>query len=266
MTKVTVSDSTITVIDNSTPKVVIINSLGPQGSTGSPGTVGPSINTGSFVTTSSFNTYTSSINNFTSSINNFTSSINNATSSFVTTGSNSFDGNQTITGSLTVTGNIDGNIIAKSLYSYSEANTIELTPSLEEYILFHGQIPSQIEQGITYDISQGYSRFIINTAGIYEITYKLCMESTSGADLLTTYLVNTSNTESINVYENTGIFLRITSQQQYYTQTIQLLLNEGEAFSVATFTEGNINLKGFATAMVKCPYASISVKMIGIAL
>jgi len=260
MTKVTVSDSTITVIDNSTPKVVIINSLGPQGSTGSPGTVGPSINTGSFVTTSSFNTYTSSINNF-------TSSINNATSSFVTTGSNSFDGNQTITGSLTVTGNIDGNIIAKSLYSYSEANTIELTPALEEYILFHGQIPSQIEQGITYDISEGYSRFIINTAGIYEITYKLCMVSTSGADTLTTYLVNTSNTESINVYENTGIFLRIPSQQQYYTQTIQLLLNEGDAFSVATFTEEDtISLKGFDTAMLKCPYASISVKMIGIAL
>ena len=78
--------------------------------------------TGSVVTTSSFNAYTgsvtttasfnaltssfvsfsSSINSFTSSINTYTASINAKTSSFATTGSNNFNGDQSITGSLTV--------------------------------------------------------------------------------------------------------------------------------------------------------------------
>jgi len=54
--------------------------------TGSGGT----IDTGSFVTTSSFNAYTAS----------------QSTGSFATTGSNQFNGNQTITGSLTISGSI----------------------------------------------------------------------------------------------------------------------------------------------------------------
>jgi hypothetical protein len=65
--------------------------------------------TGSFALTSSINTLTSSfvsfsssINSFTSSINTYTASINARTSSFATTGSNQFNGNQTITGSLNV--------------------------------------------------------------------------------------------------------------------------------------------------------------------
>jgi hypothetical protein len=58
--------------------------------------------TGSVVTTSSFVSFSSSINSFTSSINTYTASINARSSSFATTGSNSFNGNQNITGSLTV--------------------------------------------------------------------------------------------------------------------------------------------------------------------
>jgi hypothetical protein len=50
---------------------------------------------GTYATTSSFNAYTSSINTY-------TSSLNSKTSSFATTGSNTFNGNQIITGSLAV--------------------------------------------------------------------------------------------------------------------------------------------------------------------
>ena len=64
------------------------------------GTSGTTIDTGSLVTTSSFNA-------FTSSINAYTSSLNAVTASFATTGSNTFIGNQTITGSLSVTGSIN---------------------------------------------------------------------------------------------------------------------------------------------------------------
>jgi hypothetical protein len=102
-------------------------------------TGGTSVDTGSFVTTSSFNSFTSSINNFTSSINgftsslvttssfnnftssinNFTSSINNITGSFATTGSNTFNGTQIITGSLS-----NGlSTIALGNYSHAEGDS-----------------------------------------------------------------------------------------------------------------------------------------------
>jgi len=72
-----------------------------------------SAKTASFATTSSlnalsssYNSYTSSLNAFSASINSYTQSLSAKTASFATTGSNSFNGNQTITGSLTVSGSI----------------------------------------------------------------------------------------------------------------------------------------------------------------
>jgi hypothetical protein len=73
------------------------------------------IDTGSLVTTSSFNTYTASINATisdilietaslnlaTASLNSYTASINAKTGSFATTGSNTFAGNQIINGTIT---------------------------------------------------------------------------------------------------------------------------------------------------------------------
>lgn len=72
-------------------RVVVVNTLGPKGDTGGVGPQGPSgsIDTSSLVTTSSFNAYTSSINSI-----------------IATTGSNTFNGNQIITGSLTITQNL----------------------------------------------------------------------------------------------------------------------------------------------------------------
>jgi hypothetical protein len=61
-----------------------------------------SVNTGSLVTTSSFNTLTSSFNTFSASVNTTTASLNSKTGSYATTGSNQFNGNQSITGSLFV--------------------------------------------------------------------------------------------------------------------------------------------------------------------
>ena len=52
----------------------------------------PSANVSNLVTTSSFNAFTSSVNTFTSSL--------------ATTGSNNFNGNQTITGSLAISGGL----------------------------------------------------------------------------------------------------------------------------------------------------------------
>ena len=67
---------------------------------------------GRYVQTGSFNTFSGSINTYTASMNIWTSSI-------ATTGSNIFNGNQTITGSLNLT---NGNIVASSI----TANTASL--------------------------------------------------------------------------------------------------------------------------------------------
>ena len=56
--------------------------------------------------TSSVNTFTASINSFSASVLSYTSSLNAKTSSFATTGSNTFEGIQTINSNLTVTGSI----------------------------------------------------------------------------------------------------------------------------------------------------------------
>jgi hypothetical protein len=67
------------------------------------------LDSGSFTPTSSFNSFSSSVNTTTASLNSYTSSNNGKwntlggqTGSFATTGSNRFNGNQTITGSLTI--------------------------------------------------------------------------------------------------------------------------------------------------------------------
>jgi hypothetical protein len=128
-------DNTSVNITQPITNVIQVAIPGPAGPAGPTGPTGPSgsFETGSFVTTSSFNSFTSSIqtevNNLTaqtgsyvlnsqtgsftttSSFNSFTSSIQSEvdsltlqTGSYATTGSNNFVGNQTISGSLTVSG------------------------------------------------------------------------------------------------------------------------------------------------------------------
>ena len=82
--------------------------------------------TGSFTTTSSFNTFTSSIESEVNSLTSVTSSyvINSQTGSFATTGSNNFIGNQVITGSLTVSGSITATSGSFTYISGTVANII----------------------------------------------------------------------------------------------------------------------------------------------
>jgi hypothetical protein len=57
------------------------------------------------VTTESFNSFSSSINTTTSSLNTFSASVNGKTGSFATTGSNTFVGNQIVSGTLNIATN-----------------------------------------------------------------------------------------------------------------------------------------------------------------
>jgi hypothetical protein len=128
---------------------------------------GVSIDTGSLVTTSSFNAYTASINSFTSSINAFTASYNTGSftgsftgnfigtsswavsasqaisssyyqetdpvfvaksASLATTGSNTFIGNQIVTGSLVVTNNFT--VLGSASIQYISESTLNIGTNL----------------------------------------------------------------------------------------------------------------------------------------
>jgi cytoskeletal protein CcmA (bactofilin family) len=86
-----------------------------------------------FVSEAEFAQYTQSINSYTSSTNARLSSIENITGSFATTGSNSFRGNQTITGSLILSSsaNIEleviGNAVITGSLTISGSATNDLT-------------------------------------------------------------------------------------------------------------------------------------------
>ncbi len=115
--------NTVTVNQNTTT-VVTIAAQGPQGIQGPSGSQGTGFNSGSYTTTSSFNSFTSSYQTDSSSFNTKITSLTSATSSYVqnsqtssfvtnsstgsfaVTGSNTFIGNQTISGSLAISGSV----------------------------------------------------------------------------------------------------------------------------------------------------------------
>lgn len=93
---------------------IIVNTPGPQGQPGPQGpsgSQGPSVDTGSFVVTSSFNDFTSSYYIDSASFNTRIDNITFDTSSLATTGSNTFIGNQIITGSVNITGSLTVNTV-----------------------------------------------------------------------------------------------------------------------------------------------------------
>ena len=87
---------------------------------------GSTIDTGSLATTASLNSYTASLNAFSASILNYTSSQNILNNTFATTGSNIFIGNQTITGSLTLSSSAatELNVVGNSVFTGSATVSI----------------------------------------------------------------------------------------------------------------------------------------------
>jgi hypothetical protein len=116
-------DGCFVTITQPVTNVIQVATPGPQGPAGPAGPIGPSgsFETGSFVTTSSFNAFTSSIQTEVDNLTSQTGSyvLNSQTGSFATTGSNNFIGNQVITGSLTVSGSSTFTNIGPSIFSGS---------------------------------------------------------------------------------------------------------------------------------------------------
>ena len=128
---VTNSNNKIEIVNTNTPSnievtqrtttLVQVNAAGPKGDRGPVGPVGPSVSfdSGSYVTTGSFNS-------FTSSIQTEVDSLTSKTGSYATTGSNNFIGNQVITGSLIVSSSSTFTNIGPAIFSGS----VDITGSL----------------------------------------------------------------------------------------------------------------------------------------
>jgi len=128
----------IIVIDNSNQStvnvtqpvtsVVLVNTLGPQGSTGAQGPTGQSgnIDTSSFVTTSSFNIFTGSIQDQVTSLTNTTSSyvLNSATSSFITNDQTSSFVQNNQTSSMNVSSSLTSSFLTPGIYLVTSSQAL----------------------------------------------------------------------------------------------------------------------------------------------
>lgn len=164
--------------------------------------------------TSSFNAYTSSqggLNTFTSSINTYTASndtkwttIGLLTGSYATTGSNTFIGTQSMSGSLRLTGSAYGNVISASIVSstasidLSAANYFTLTIASNTNINVINPQP-----GVT-------ATLVINTAGATTASFSSNVKQSSGSfyvpsvsgniDILSFTAVTTSSVYVVPAY------------------------------------------------------------------
>ena len=153
--------------------------------------------------TSSFNAYTSSqvgTNQFTSSINSYTASndtkwttIGLLTGSYATTGSNTFIGTQSMSGSLRLTGSAYGNVISASIVSstasvdLSAANYFTLTIASNTNINVINPQP-----GVT-------ATLVINTAGAATASFSSNVKQSSGS------FYAPSNSGSVDILSFTAV-------------------------------------------------------------
>jgi len=193
--------------------------------------------TSSFVTTSSFNNFTSSINSFTSSINNFTSSINNATGSFATTSSNTFNGNQIINGSLIVTNGISGSLIdTGSFVTTSSFNTY--TSSINS---FTSSINNKTGSFTTTSSFNSFTSSINNATGSL-VTTSSFNNFTSSINSFTSSINNF--TSSINnktgSFVTTSSFNNFTSSINNFTSSINNITSSFATTGSNTFNGNQI--------------------------
>jgi hypothetical protein len=221
-----------------------------SGLTGIPGAT--PTDTSSLVSTASFNEFTSSYNSgsfsgsFVGDGSGLTGIVAEASidsSSFATTGSNSFRGNQSISGSLTVSGSIRQNV--------GEANTFVGTgagfanfPSLGTYNTFIGTSAGQANQQGTGNLAIGASALNQNILGDSNVA----VGNEAGSQLNGFSGVNTGGTTSIFIGHNT--------QAQLNNQTNQIVIGHfaegngsntttiGNSNTTATYLKGKLILSG----------------------
>jgi hypothetical protein len=153
--------------------------------------------------TSSFNAYTASqtgLNNFTASINTYTASndvkwttIGLLTGSYATTGSNTFIGTQSMSGSLRLTGSAYGNVVSASIVS----STASIDLSAANY--FTLTIASNLNINVTNPQPGVTATLVINTAGAATASFSSNVKQSSGSFYVP------SNSGSIDILSFTAV-------------------------------------------------------------
>jgi hypothetical protein len=188
--------------------------------------------TGSMLQPYVLNTSTSSFVT-TSSFNSFTSSINNKTGSFATTGSNTFIGNQTITGSLLITGSsiiigpntisttavaTFGNGVGSDTYQTNASNgSVELR-------FRNGTNPTTVTSGvmITNALNGNIVTNQTGSFGMLDMTSTKYQPTAGGAEFYGINLSNTINSQGSgsikSIYYNPTI-TRITGSHRFIEST-----------------------------------------------
>jgi hypothetical protein len=134
--------------------------------------------------TSSFNAYTQSINGIINGID---------TGSYATTGSNSFKGNQIISGSLTITGSIYNNVISASIASstasldFSKANFFTVTLPANDNTFINVQNMQLGQTGLVKILNAGTKATASFSTNVYQpdTSYYIPTSVSGSKDILT---------------------------------------------------------------------------------
>lgn len=182
--------NTVTVNKNVT-NVVTVTAQGPQGIQGPSGSQGAGFDSSSYTTTSSFNTFTGSYQTDSSSFNNKITSLISATSSYVlnsqtasfaTTGSNTFNGNQIITGSLYTSGSINSQDVVYCEYIF--------TGSYNDGSSHQVNIPSSLSEHPNFTLNTGGIKVL--SSGVYRISITLHAVTALTGAIEMAILINTN--------------------------------------------------------------------------
>jgi len=223
--------------------------------------------TSSVITTSSFNAFTSSVVT-TSSFNAFTSSIvttssfNSLTSSFAITGSNRFNGNQVITGSVVISGsNINLTVSGSIISSAGFTGSLQGTSSWSSNAVTASYITSSFFTGTnaalssSYAITASYSpNYLPLTGGI--ITGNVTVQGTASIS----YLNVTFESSSVIYSSGSNIFGDAADDIQTLYGTVviptgslkitgSLIVSSSQQFIGATQITGSLSISGSGIAI-----------------
>jgi hypothetical protein len=180
------------------------------------------VDTGSLVTTASFNAYTASTNTFTGSIQTQVNALRAATASYATTGSNTFNGTNTFTGSLnaesaSITFLTVGTIVSSSTIFSSGSNTL-------------GDAANDVQTLFgTVDIKTGP----LKVSGSADISGSLTVNGNS--------VVLSSQTSSFLQNSQTSSFVTNAQTSSFVTSDItgSSLITASVSLNTITFTKGD---------------------------
>ena len=229
---------------------------------------GTAIDTGSFATTASFNSYTSSNDQ---KVNSLIS----ATGSYATTGSNTFIGNQTLTGSLFISGNINmvnGADLVTHHVRAAGSNGLELQTSAGTNIVQMGAGGGTQAAFVGAVSANSISASTINGLGD-PLAFSTSVDSRLDSLETTTASLNTSvsnlNTFSSstlvslsNLNTTTASLLIETSNLEAFTSS-QALLNTTFATTGSNSFNGNQTITG---SLILSSSAAVELNVVGAAI